>query len=61
MRRAVEGIEREAFGRLEIGPGNAWQQFVRRVADWLDVPVPPAIEPGTAGGGLDRNTIVFFG
>ena len=28
---------------------------------WSDVPVPPAIEPGLAGGGVDKNTIVFFG
>ena len=28
---------------------------------WSDVPVPPAIEPGIAGGGLEENTIVFFG
>ena len=28
---------------------------------WSDVPVPPGIEPGAAGGGLERNTIVFFG
>ena len=28
---------------------------------WSDVSVPPAIEPGVAGGGIDKNTIVFFG
>ncbi len=28
---------------------------------WSDVSVPPAIEPGVAGGGSDRNTIVFLG
>ncbi len=28
---------------------------------WSDVPVPPAIVPGVAGGGFDKNTIVFFG
>ena len=28
---------------------------------WSDVPVPPEIEPGSVGGGLDRSTIVFFG
>ncbi len=28
---------------------------------WSDVPVPPAIVPDVAGGGFDKNTIVFFG
>ena len=28
---------------------------------WSDVPVPPAIEPGDSGGGLDRSTVVFIG
>jgi hypothetical protein len=28
---------------------------------WSDVPVPPAIEPGATGNGLNKNTIVFFG
>ena len=28
---------------------------------WSDVPVPPGIVPDVAGGGFDRNTIVFFG
>ena len=28
---------------------------------WSDVPVPPAIVPDVAGGGFNKNTIVFFG